>query len=90
MAGKVAMVGVTHPMHAIWSKKALVQPHVKPNRAAAAQGDIAEASSRPAVGYQRYVELTTHAHFFLGDAERQRSPRAQAGPEILLGPGPET
>jgi hypothetical protein len=36
------------------------------------------------------VEFTTRAPFSVKDAERQRSPRAQAGSEILLGPGPET
>jgi hypothetical protein len=43
MAGKVAMVGVTHPMHAIWSKKApSATPRQTQSRAAAAQGDIAK------------------------------------------------
>jgi hypothetical protein len=45
-----------------------MQPHVKSNRAAAAQESIAKLVVGELEAID--VELTTHAHFFLGDAER--------------------
>jgi hypothetical protein len=44
-----------------------MQPHVKSNRAAA-QENIAKLVVGELEAID--VELTTHAHFFLGDAER--------------------
>ena len=76
--GKVAMVGSPNLCAGYGRRKRLMQPHVKPNCVAIAQGNIAEL----VVGEPDAIDddFIAHALFFHRDAEREGSPRAQVGP----------
>ena len=79
MAGKVAMVGVTHPMHAIWSKKAPSatprQTQLRPHRAR----EIVEL----VVGEPEAIDVkfNTHAPFSSGRLNVRGVPGHKRGRE---------